>query len=365
VDESPAEKRWLVCFTIASWFYKLFVTISIIIFVAGEFFIFGVLLALWSAFGLFLMPLWKAGKHLLDSPTLHRHRSRAIKLTLLAMALAFLAVGVVPVPLRTQAEGVVWVPDQALVRAAVKGTFQNWLVAPGSQVQRGMALLQMEDPQLAAELEVARAKVMQMQARYSVEQFSNPVDADVIGAQLEHEKRALERTSERYARLTIYSEIDGVLTVANAQDMTGQYFKQGELLGYVLDRQQLIARVAILQENIGLVRNGIGNAQLRFADAVPSTYRVSLLREVPSALEELPTAALGPKGGGHVPVDPNDSKGLRTLERVFYVDLSLPAEAIPSAFGGRVYVRFDHAKEPLLSQWRRRLRQLFLSRFNV
>jgi putative peptide zinc metalloprotease protein len=86
---------------------------------------------------------------------------------------------------------------------------------------------------------------------------------------------------------------------------------------------------------------------------------------VPSALEELPTAALGPKGGGHVPVDPNDSKGLRTLERVFYVDLSLPAEAIPSAFGGRVYVRFDHAKEPLLSQWRRRLRQLFLSRFNV
>ena len=37
----------------------------------------------------------------------------------------------------------------------------------------------------------------------------------------------------------------------------------------------------------------------------------------------------GSHGGGHVPVDPNDSKGLKTLERVFYVDLSLPAEAIP------------------------------------
>jgi putative peptide zinc metalloprotease protein len=133
----------------------------------------------------------------------------------------------------------------------------------------------------------------------------------------------------------------------------------------MLDRQKLIARVAILQENIGLVRKGLKQAQLRFADAVPNAYPVSVLREVPSGLEELPTAALGSQGGGHVPVDPNDSKGLKTLERVFYVDLSLPAEALPDAFGGRVFVRFDHVEEPLLSQWQRRLRQLFLSQFHV
>ena len=218
---------------------------------------------------------------------------------------------------------------------------------------------------LAAELAVARAKVTEMEARYGVEQFVRPVEADVIRQQLEHEQRSLERISERYARLTVYSQIDGVLTVSNEQDMNGQYFKQGELLGYMLDRKQLIARVAILQENIGLVRQGLKNVELRFADAVPSTYPVSVLREVPSGLEELPTAALGPNGGGFIPIDPNDSKGLKTLERVFYVDLSLPVEAIPSAFGGRVFVRFNHAGEPLLSQWHRRLRQLFLSRFHV
>jgi putative peptide zinc metalloprotease protein len=365
VDESPSEKRWLVCYTIASWFYKIFVTISIIIFIAGEFFIFGVLLAIWSAIGLFVMPLWKAGKHLVESPTLHRHRARAIKLTVGAIALLFLFISAVPTPLRTQAEGVVWLPDEAMVRAGVNGYFKRWLVTPGTQVRRGTALLQMEDPMLAAELEVARAKVMEMQARYSVEQFTNPVEAEVIRPQLEHEQRALEKIIERYARLTIYSRIDGVVTVANAPDMTGQYFKQGELLGYMLDRQRLVARVAILQENIGLVRRGLKNAELRFADAVPTTYKVKLLREVPSGLEELPTAALGSHGGGSVPIDPNDTKGLKTLERVFYVDLSLPPEAIPSAFGGRVFVRFEHAGEPLLSQWHRRLRQLFLSKFHV
>ncbi|OGB24046.1 MAG: peptidase M50 [Burkholderiales bacterium RIFCSPLOWO2_02_FULL_57_36] len=365
VDETPSEKRWLAGYNITSWFYKVFITVSIIIFVAGEFFIFGVLLAMWSAFGLFVMPLWKAGKHLLESPTLHRHRGRAVKLTIGVIALFFLFISAVPAPLRTQAEGVVWLPDQALVRAGVNGYFDRWLATPGSQVRRGTPLLQMADPLLAAELAVARAKVTEMEARYGVEQFVRPVEADVIRQQLEHEQRSLERISERYARLTVYSQIDGVLTVSNEQDMNGQYFKQGELLGYMLDRKQLIARVAILQENIGLVRQGLKNVELRFADAVPSTYPVSVLREVPSGLEELPTAALGPNGGGFIPIDPNDSKGLKTLERVFYVDLSLPVEAIPSAFGGRVFVRFNHAGEPLLSQWHRRLRQLFLSRFHV
>ena len=90
-----------------------------------------------------------------------------------------------------------------------------------------------------------------------------------------------------------------------------------------------------------------------------------MLREVPSALNELPTAALSPNGGGHIPVDPNDSKGLKTLDRVFYVDLDLPDAVTPNSFGGRVYVRFDHLTEPLFGQAYRRLRQLFLSRFHV
>jgi putative peptide zinc metalloprotease protein len=364
-DETLSEKRWLVSYTITSWFYRIFVTISIILFIAGEFFIFGVLLAIIAAFGLFVKPIWKSAKHLLESPTLHRYRARAIRLTVTFVAVVLLFCLFVPMPLRTQTEGVVWLPDQALVRAGVNGSFQRWLVEPGTQVSKGTALLMMDDPQLVSELAVARAKVAEAESRYSVEQFANPVQAAVLLQQLEYEKSALEQVSERYERLIVYSEVDGVLTVPKSQDMAGQYFKKGELLGYLMDREQLIARVAVAQENIDLVRTRFKAVELRFADAISSTYPVSVLREIPSALNELPTAALSPNGGGHIPVDPNDKEGLKTLDRVFFVDLSLPAEAIPSAFGGRVYVRFDHIGEPLLGQMYRRLRQLFLSRFHV
>ena len=43
----------------------------------------------------------------------------------------------------------------------------------------------------------------------------------------------------------------------------------------------------------------------------------------------------------------------------------LTTTAVPRAFGERVHVRFDHGGEPLASQAYRRVRQLFLSRFNV
>jgi putative peptide zinc metalloprotease protein len=36
-----------------------------------------------------------------------------------------------------------------------------------------------------------------------------------------------------------------------------------------------------------------------------------------------------------------------------------------ASYGGRAYVRFTHPREPLASQWYRRLRQAFLERFNV
>lgn len=364
-DDTLSEKRWFVGYTITSWFYRVFITASIILFVAGEFFIFGVLLALWASFGLFVMPIWKAGKHILESPTLHRYRARAIKLTAASIVGILLFGFLVPMPLRTQTEGVVWLPDQALVRAGVNGTFHHWLVEPGAQVSKGTPLLMMDDPQLATELAVAQARVNESRARFTVEQFADPVQSEVLRQQLEYAESALAQVNERYGRLVVYSETDGVLTVSKSQDMAGQYFKKGEILGYMMDREQLIARVAIAQENIDLVRTRFKSVELRFADDIPDAYPVSVLREMPGALNELPTAALSQNGGGQFPVDPGDSQGLKTLERVFFVDLSLPAEAIPRAFGGRVYVRFNHVGEPLLSQLYFRLRQLFLSRLYV
>lgn len=364
-NDSRAEKTWFVGYTISAWCYRMFIMVTIILFVAGEFFIFGVILAIVAVIGFIGKPLWKGWKHLLESPTLHRYRGRAIVSTVTLIVLVTVFVTYVPMPLRTLSEGVVWLPDNALVRAQADGAFQRWLVDPSSKVDKGDVLLVMENPELEAELKVARARVREVQGRYNVEQFTNPVEADALRKQLLYEKESLRDIEERYGKLVIQSVGSGVLTVERPHNMTGRFYRKGSLLGYVMDREQLVARVAVSQDDIGLVRSAIQSVEIRFVDSVPERHRVSVLREVPSGLNELPTLALSPAGGGTIPVDPGDSKGLKTLNRVFFLDVSLPKDALPETFGGRVYVRFIHGAEPLASQAYRRVRQLLLSRFSV
>jgi len=363
--ESASERRWLLAYTPLAWCYRSFITVAIIVFIAGQFFFFGALLALWGAFSLLCLPLWKAYQHVTTSPTLQRQRARAMRISAALAAGIVLVAFALPVPLRTRAEGVVWLPEQAILHAGGNGFFGRWLAAPDSRVTRGTPLYMLEDAQLGAELEVARAKVAEAEARHRADQFENPVKAVVLARQLEQDREVLRRTEERAAKLVGYAEADGTLVAPSPQDMPGRHFKKGELLGYVLEANSLIARVVVPQDDIDLVRTRWQSAELRLAETLMHTQPAALTRQVPAAVEELPSAALGLGGGGTIPTVPGDTNGIKTIERVFLVDLGLPDGVQASAFGERVHVRFHHGFEPLALQGLRRLRQLFLSHFNV
>lgn len=363
--DSPAEKRWMAGYTVTAWLYRILITIGIILFIADQFFIFGVLLALWALFQFLGMPIYKAVKHIRTSPTLARVRGRATRLAFgTAGALVLLAV-FVPLPLRTQAEGVVWLPDNSLLRAGVDGEFQEWLVSPGARVSRGTPLALLADSKLDAELAAARAAVDEYQARYDERAFTEPAAAQVLLQQLALRQRRLRHAEVMHARLIVVAGSDGVLVAPRHVDMPGARYRKGELLGYLLDRSQLIARVAVTQADIDLVRSQLTRAELRVADDIREVHRVSTIRAMPGGVDELPSAALGSTGGGAIAVDPQDQNGTKLLERVFLFDLDLDGGVQPDRFGTHVHVRFEHRYEPLARQWYRRIRQLFLSRFDV
>lgn len=364
--ESPSEKRWLVAYTPLAWCYRVFVTITIILFVAGKFFIFGILIALWGLVSLIGIPAWKAYRHVVSSPILHRRRAQAVRLSSAMIGIVLLVLFVVPIPLYTSTEGVVWLPNKAILHAGGAGFFQRWLVVPGSKVVTGTPLYLLDDKLLAMEIAVSRAKVEEAAARFRAEEFTDPTKATVSGRQLAQEQAVLRLLKERASKLVGYAETDGTLVVTKPRDMPGQYFKEGDLIGYVLDSRQLIVRAVVTQNDIDLLHSHTRSAELRFADALPQVESAAVVRLVPGAVDELPSAALGLSGGGLIATQPSDQNGLKTVERVFLVDLALPQGAgKQTVFGERVYIRFNHGYEPLAFQGLRRLRQLFLSRFGV
>lgn len=363
--ETLGEKLWLVPFTVLSWLYRFAVTVGIILFIAPKFFVFGALLALWGAATLVLLPIWKSLRHVLTGPSLRTRRSMAV-MTTAALLLSVLGIiFLVPVPLRTQTEGAYWLPDSAILRAREDGFFVRWLLPSGTWVSKGTPVLVLHNLKLETACDEAAARVAQARARYDVEAFQNPSQAEILREALVRAEREWADARSRRASLVVAAQSDGWLMTPQPQDMNERYYRKGELLGYVLDPARIVIRVAVPQEDVYLVRNRLQDVEVRPIDDVTAVWRSAMLREVPGGVDELSIPTLASSGGGQIAVESTADERLKLLNRYFLFDLAVPRQIRRSHVGERVYVRFSHQSEPLLQQWRRRIRQLFLSRLNV
>ncbi len=359
------ERVWLTLYPIAAGVYRLFVLTTIVLFVAAKFFFVGVALALAGIVAWVIVPITRLTLYLCTSPRIHSVRRRAVAAS---AALVLLLVGTIvwlPLPLRTRAEGVIWIPEQSRLRISSDGFIENIVARPGTEVHRGDVLIICRDPQLTKEVRVLESRLDELQTRYMSLWFSNHRQAQIIKGEIHHVEESLARARERVTDLVIRSRTDGIFEVPEADKLPGRFFRQGTALAYVLDRRAFTARVVVPQTAVDLVRHRTRGIEVRLADRLAEPLRAVMQREVPAATAQLPTTALGSQGGGSIAVDPLDSQGVKAIEKVFQFDLTLPQNAGLNTYGGRVYVRFEHGWEPLITRWHRELRQLFLSTFHV
>jgi putative peptide zinc metalloprotease protein len=363
---SRSEAAWFAFYGIASTFYRLLVTIAIALFIATRFFFIGVVLALWAATMMAVVPVFKAFRLLQARPSLRERQRVALLAGGVVAALLVAFIVWVPVPMRVQAEGVVWLPEQATLRAGAPGFFSRFEVPPGSAVKAGQPLLASYDPTLDARLRGLEARVAELEATYSQEFINDRVRADIVREQLVLEQDALEHARARARGLTLAAPADGVFTVVQANDMAGRYYRQGEVLGYVLGVSRPVVRVLVEQAVVDAIARGTRGIELR-ASGVPGNIMAGrIVRQVPSGSDESPSRALVSQGGGRIAADPRDPQGRHTLERVFQIDVEPAAPfGLEGLYGQRVYLRFDLLPEPLAQQWYGGLRRLFLAHFSV
>ena len=311
------------------------------------------------------VPLLRHASFLLTNPCLQGKRARAMT-TSLGIASALAVVGlVVPAPLFTRAEGVVWPPEGAHVRAGADGFVLRMLVEPDVEVQVGDPLVLTRDPSLEARVAMLEAQLRELRARYYAERPTRRVRAQLTADELEAMEASLAQARDRIGAVIIRSPAIGSFVVPRAADLAGRFVKQGELIGYVVAPSIARVRVVIPQSQASLVRERTRRVDVRLSPRIGRVLPARIEREVPAATNRLPSRALGAAGGGTLPVDPADPDGLRTLERVFQLDLVLLGDTRVGEIGGRVYVRFDHGSEPVARRAYRSLRRLFLSQIGV
>jgi putative peptide zinc metalloprotease protein len=364
-DASRSEKLWLALYGFASTLYRLLVTILIAWFIAGQFFFFGVLLAIWAVAAMAIVPLIKAIRHLTENPRLRRYRARAVAVVSVIGIAAGAFLLAVPMPYHSHAEGVMWLPEEAMVRAGANGFLVDLLVEPGTRVAQGDALIRCRDPAIEAQLRRGEAKVEELKAEHMAQFVADRGKAQIVRDKLESEEANLALVRQRAADLLVRARTDGIFIAPQAVDMPGRYYRRGEMLGYVVGRTDPLARVVVPQDSVDRVRGANERVRVRPVDQPQLVLEGRLLREVPAGEEYLPSAALAVEGGGEMATDPRDAKGPHTLQRTFQFDIELAGIERVEHFGQRVLVRFDHHMEPLAVQWFRTVRLLFLTSFHV
>ncbi len=359
------ERIWFVIYTVLSFVYRMIIYIGIMLFITTKFFVVGIIMGCWAVVSMFVIPGAKGIKFLLSSPRLGRKRGRAMLASSLILACIAAIILLVPVPLSTLAEGVIWVPEQSFVRAGTDGFVSRIIAKPGDQIKLGEPLIGCFDPLLSANIRVLESRLNELRAVYESQVLSDRVKASVTNEEMKHAKGQVEDARRRADDLTIRSSTDGLFLVPMVQDLLGRFVRRGELLGYVVDRSTITARVVISQSDVDFVRQRTLGVKIRFPEKLSETMPAVIRREVPAATEQLPSRVLSQQGGGKIAIDPRDTLGVKAFQKIFLFDIELPDLKGLYNVGGRVYVRFDHGSEPLVWRWYRGVRQMFLRRFNV
>jgi putative peptide zinc metalloprotease protein len=364
-ESTPGERFWFVAYSVTSFFYRIVVIVGIFTFLGDQSLLLATIFAGATAIAWLVVPSFKIVKFLFSSPRIRRQRKRALRvsgaITIAVIALLF----VVPVPLRTKAEGVVWVPDEGLVRAGTEGFVGKIVVRPGTWVKPGDVLVELHDIELATEAKVLAAKVQELEAKYRATLTEDKVKAQIVEEELRYAVSSLARAEERLADFTLEARAEGEFVLPRYEDLPGRFVKKGELMAHVVNAETLTVRTIVSQQDIDLVRTRTRSVDVRLADNIGTPRTAKLKRIVPSASDQLPSAALGTQGGGTVPLDPSNQEGRKAAQKYFMLDVDIPERDGQLSVGGRVFVRFDHGWEPLALQAYRRARQMFLSRFNV
>ncbi|MCP5060369.1 MAG: HlyD family efflux transporter periplasmic adaptor subunit [bacterium] len=364
-DAQGREPWILVTFGVAAFIYRVFVVGLILLFVFELSLVLGGLLLLISGVGWIGMPIFKGFRFLFRNPRLRRVRGRAVAGTAACATALALLLFAVPTPFRTVAEGVVWVPEQALVRVESSGFIEEILVEPGASVEAGTPVLRLRDPDLSAEVRTRAAELRALRVRAAEAQRESVARARALDDRVQLSARRLARAEEESEGLTLRAGRSGRLVLPNAEDLLGRFARRGDLLAYVVRPDGFEVRAVVSQDDVELVRDRLEEIRVRPAEQVGRVLPARLSRVVPSASAALPSPALGSEGGGSVAVDPREGNGTNAVQPHFQIELTLPEGAGALALGGRVYVRFDHGAASLADRAFRSLRQLFLARLEV
>lgn len=364
-----AELPVLITYGVLSFFYRIFITVTIVWFVMDKMFFIGAAMAIMAVIGFAVVPLVKLVKYLATNPELARTRRRSVVWSAATTAVLLLLVGAVPIPEWKTAPGLVEALGQRELFVQTEGDLVYLLPTGARVLQSNAVIARGENPELVSERLEIKARMRTLEAQYDQRLAEGQgAAASAVQEQIAALKTRLVDLDRREANLTVRAPFTGRWSSPQRSHYQGVYVRPGESLGRLVSEGDL--RIVVLaDQNVGpRLRNElpIGSmVRVRLRGEPDAEATGQIVRFIESGRRRLPSPALGLGGGGDMMTDPDDPNAGKTARAYFEVHLELDQQAAHEAGfrpGQAAVVRFSLPSQPIATQVFRIVRQLLQNR---
>ncbi|MDM0052477.1 HlyD family efflux transporter periplasmic adaptor subunit [Variovorax sp. J22R115] len=340
---SPARRRMLVAFAVATWLYRLVLFLGIAVAVYLFFFkLLGIVLFAVEIAWFIVMPVWRELKHWwARRKDVVRGRRIMLAMVLIALMLAL------AVPWRTQvhARGVARAEQQLRVYAPYPSLLQQ--IHAAGRVKAGDTLAVLDEPDIAARSQGNEASFRGYQERLAglMADPSGLAQEAATRQRLNAQFEQVRAARTEMARLNLQAPFAGQWLDVNPDWRNGQWIGSRELIGVLVDPSRWQVDAYVQQDEVQ--RLSIGSSVRFYPEGQPVPIRGHVIAIGTTRVNQLEHPMLSSRFGGPLNTVPH-GEALVPAPALFHVLVQLD-EAVPNLKETRGHLQIEAARRSLLA----------------
>jgi putative peptide zinc metalloprotease protein len=324
IDNVEEEKRkkesiQLVVYGILSYIYKLILTITIVIFVADQWFEIGVIVFIVSLYTMVLKPVYKFFIFIMSSEKLYKNRTRAKIVTAVLFTVFAYFFFLYESDDSVKANGTVNLKTQEQVYVTSEGILEEIYIANSQKVQKGDKLFKLSNKELDFTIEYTRYQLQESKQKRLKALNESLTHIKPIEEKIDFLTQKLEHLQEKKSDLIIKANTDGLIVFnPHIKEYLHSHLKLNSKVADILQHSNYEFISVIPQEEAReLFEQNLTKSRLKLAGNIPNTFELTNVVILPHEKHTLPSLALSWQGGGNIETIQGDDGSFKTAESFF------------------------------------------------
>ena len=366
---SLSEAFWLVFYAVASYIYRFLVALGIIIYVADEFFIIGVIMAILTILMWIVLPIKNFLVYLFSSQKLYKTRYIAIVISSIFIGLILYLVAFIRFPYFIKAPGIIESQESIRVYAQTEGNLEKILFKNGDIVQEGDEIAIISNYELTLDIKDVALALNQV-AIIRQKFIADKSDLKSLNEKEQVLRNKLAFLKNKEKNLRIIAKTSGIFVSNDFSFLEGAWIKRQTQIGTITKKSNLRFSAVVSQEQAFLLFEikKIQNAQVKLYGKSEQKLNLVNIKVNPYSKNELPSAALGWFGGGEISVSNDENSGKKTTEGFFEVSGDIVRDEKNQHIlkdGRSGILRIELKPEPLGVQVYKSIQQILQKRYKL